>query len=1142
MRPRYRPPAFFVLFALIGITAPAQAQTTTNWTNTGAGDWTVPGNWDNGVPTSAAIANIENGGTVQISAPGQTVGYWNIGDAGTGAALIQNGGTLTQASATATRLGNGSLTITGGGSSLSIANDLEIGRGIGASTIIVSNGGQLSTGRSYIGEGSAPTTVTAITATVTGAGSLWDAGGFVGVGNPVGTASLTISAGGKVTAQDTVAISSVGYGGEGTALVTDPGSQLILGGTTQLAIGEYLGGGPANGTLTIQNGGLVVAQTVTMGAFGASATGTLNINGTPGAQGVLQTTQLARDQGSASVSFDGGILRASADSTAFISGFNPGDIVIQSGGMYVDSNGFAIIAVSGLTGTGGLIKQGAGSLSLTGANTYAGGTAVQAGTLAIGNGSTAGSIQGNVTIDGGATLAFNRSDAASFAGAISGGGALLQQGASSTTLTGTNTYTGGTTIQAGSLAIGNGGTAGSILGNVVINTGTNIAFNRIDAVTFAGAISGGGVLLQQGTGSTALTGTNTYTGGTTVQAGTLAIGNGGTAGSIEGNAATAAGSTLAFDRSDTVTFAGTLSGTGTLLQEGGGTLVLTASNSQGSTVVQSGTLSIASPANLGPGALALLNGTTIAFTGSGNFGEVTTVTGDPTFQVADSQNVTFTSAIGGTGDLVKTGTGTLILDGANNYAGPTTVAAGTLIIGDAATPRGRIASAAMVSSGATLAGYGTVGGALANAGQVVPGGPTAGIGTLHVGGNYSQSAGGTLAINVSPAAASQLQVAGASSLAGTVAFSYAAGTYSTGIYPILTGAGGVSGQFGRITESGAVPQTLLRSVLYKPDEVDLVLSLPTVAQASGSSVFTDATGTAQHNTQAVTAFLLDRDTARCTANTQNICVWADAAGHYATFDGLASASGFNASTGGLMIGAHRPIADGIVLGIGAGYDHSDIDAGIAHAGFGTARVFLYGDIDLAPAVLSGTAGYAHDWFSSHRNGSANYLTAIGTASQSHDASEYSAGLQLGLPTLIDAFQINPRIGLQYADIDEAGFYEQGAGPLNLTGDNYTHDGLRSFIRLDVSRQVNIDNITLVPRLSAGYARELLPTGATVALVAAGDIAHADNPFTSRDIVTTGAGIDLSAWEDLRVSIDYDANFYTGNGLDQVLRLEGRLAL
>ena len=67
-------------------------------------------------------------------------------------------------------------------------------------------------------------------------------------------------------------------------------------------------------------------------------------------------------------------------------------------------------------------------------------------------------------------------------------------------------------------------------------------------------------------------------------------------------------------------------------------------------------------------------------------------------------------------------------------------------------------------------------------------------------------------------------------------------------------------------------------------------------------------------------------------------------------------------------------------------------------------------------------------------------------------------------------------------------------------------------------------------------------GTTVGLVVNGDVSHPDDPFLSRDIVTAGAGIDLAVREDLRVSIDYDANFYTGNGLDQVLRLEGRLAL
>ena len=71
------------------------------------------------------------------------------------------------------------------------------------------------------------------------------------------------------------------------------------------------------------------------------------------------------------------------------------------------------------------------------------------------------------------------------------------------------------------LQIGNGGTSGSIVGDVIDNG--NLAFNRSDLVTFRGNVSGAGSLSQNGPGTLILTGTSTYTGGTAVTAGTLQV-------------------------------------------------------------------------------------------------------------------------------------------------------------------------------------------------------------------------------------------------------------------------------------------------------------------------------------------------------------------------------------------------------------------------------------------------------------------------------------------------------------------------------------------------------------------------------------------------------------------------------------------
>ncbi|WP_342737243.1 autotransporter domain-containing protein [Bradyrhizobium sp. B117] len=139
------------------------------------------------------------------------------------------------------------------------------------------------------------------------------------------------------------------------------------------------------------------------------------------------------------------------------------------------------------------------------------------------------------------------------------GGSLVKAGTGTMILSGINTYTGGTTVSAGTLQIGNGGTTGSIVGNVADN-GT-LAFNRSDAVSFGGVISGTGALQQSGTGTLTLSGVNTYTGATTVNSGTLRAGSADAFGASS-TFAIAAGSFLdlnGFNR----TF-GSLSGAGTV--------------------------------------------------------------------------------------------------------------------------------------------------------------------------------------------------------------------------------------------------------------------------------------------------------------------------------------------------------------------------------------------------------------------------------------------------------------------------------------------------------------------------------------------------------------------------------------------------
>ena len=211
------------------------------------------------------------------------------------------------------------------------------------------------------------------------------------------------------------------------------------------------------------------------------------------------------------------------------------------------------------------------------------------------------------------------------------------------------------------LQIGDGGAGGSIVGNVVDNA--TLAFDRSTTYTFDGAISGSGAVQQNGTGFTVLTGTNTYTGGTTISDGELHIGSGGTVGSIVGNVVD--NGILTFDRSNSYTFAGVISGSGDVHKDGAGTTVLTGANTYaGDTVI-----------SLGAGALQIGSGGT---TGS----IVGDVINNSTLAIDRSNSFTYVGDISGTGGVQQNGAGTTILTGSATHIGGTIINAGTLQIGN----------------------------------------------------------------------------------------------------------------------------------------------------------------------------------------------------------------------------------------------------------------------------------------------------------------------------------------------------------------------------------------------------------------------------------------------------------------------------
>ncbi len=353
---------------------------------------------------------------------------------------------------------------------------------------------------------------------------------------------------------------------------------------------------------------------------------------------------------------------------------------------------FQGVIEDGAGGTTALVKTGSGNITLSGVNTYSGGTMLQAGTFNINSLEALGSASGPLTVDGG-TL--NMQDNSLTVGILTGRGG---------TITGTSVNR--------TLTIGQGnGTGGNFQGMIEDGAGGTTA------------------IVKTGTGSITLSGANTYSGGTTLSAGTLSInsvgalgsdssplivnagtlnmqGNSLTVGNLIGTAGTITGTsgarTLNIGEGDGTPgeFGGVIedgsSGTTALVKTGSGILTLYGENTySGGTKISNGTFTINSPGALGAASGPLtVDGGTVDMDGNsltvgnltGTGGTITGTSGARTLTIGEGNGTggNFEGVIedgaGGTTALVKIGSGSITLSGANTYSGGTTLRAGTLTI------------------------------------------------------------------------------------------------------------------------------------------------------------------------------------------------------------------------------------------------------------------------------------------------------------------------------------------------------------------------------------------------------------------------------------------------------------------------------
>lgn len=425
------------------------------------------------------------------------------------------------------------------------------------------------------------------------------------------------------------------------------------GGTANVAIFS-VGGNGTNGTdlssAVNWTGGTFVADSFPLLAAGNNNTATLTIGGS--ADVTLPNFPTTRGTGStATLTFDGGVLRPTASSTAYLGGLT--NAFVNGGGARFNTGAFNITVSQALlagTGSGGLTKEGSGALTLSGASTYSGATNIRNGSIILGGGNDRLLTTGSVILG----------DTGTSGRLVLGDGTARNQ-----------TLGGLTTTGLGGSVVGGASTNSTLTLNIA--SGTN---------TFGGTLGGAGTnennlaLIKEGSGLLSLTSNNSFTGNVTVNAGTLRIGS-----------STALGT-----------------GTKTLSSAGANRNVeLTGGITLGSNI----SLSLSSNSGDGLG-LSSISGVNqvqgnITFTSgnpalniSSSSGSTLTISGNLTYNVANNTrplhlggssatNNTISGVISQTGtgavmNLIKQGTGRWVLANANTFTGTTTITGGTLAL------------------------------------------------------------------------------------------------------------------------------------------------------------------------------------------------------------------------------------------------------------------------------------------------------------------------------------------------------------------------------------------------------------------------------------------------------------------------------
>jgi autotransporter-associated beta strand protein len=524
-------------------------------------------------------------------------------------------------------------------------------------------------------------------------------------------------------------------------------------------------------------------------------------------------------------------------------------------------------------------------------------------------------------------------------------------------------------------------------------------------------------------GTSVFGGDNTYTGTTTISSGTLQVGAGGTTGSL-GGGSVIDNATLAFNRSDALTVANAISGTGMLNQMGTGITTLSGINIySGGTLINAGAVQVSNSSALGTGAVtsnATLDiGATTLNIGNGNY----TQNAGSTLMVA--VNGATSGSVTTTGIATVNAASGLVLNVSNYY------------IANNATYK-------IIQGGA--------GGAIAAPILTVLGNNQAGFTATTIGDNLiltaSRAANG-FASDANPGDANARAV-------GTVLDNIT--NPSADMTNVLNTMTGLSKSQVAAALDTMVPQ--VDAGVINTDRASLNnftgISIDRVEKAhtEGQSKRSARSGVSSGEEDKLDG------------------LWAKGYGSYLNQGTRGGIAGYSAWNAGTALGIDRRFTDAVTLGISGGYAYGNVnsDANSANTTINSAQTTLYGGYQdqKRPFFIDTAVTFAYNWYAGRRNINVGNVI-LRTANGSYDGQQYGAYLGGGYKfKFADAIEVTPLVSLQYNNLHINSYNETGAGALNLNAGTQNYNQLQSGLGARIATTLNSQWGKVTPELHSKW--------------------------------------------------------------------------